>query len=365
MRTNQAGALCVGLCAFSIWAMADQVVMKNGDRISGALVKKDAKTLTIKSEFFGVVTLPWEQIETVKADTPINVVLPGNQTVKGTLATSEGKVEVVAGADKRQVPAADIVALRNSDEQRAYERLQAPRLADLWAGGGTIGWTGTRGNAQTATWSTGLNAARVTNTGKLFTYFNAIRASARVKVSKAKEPDLFDNQQTAQAVRGGWGYNRNLKPRLFFNGFNDWEYDRFQNLDLRTVIGGGLGFNAWKAERGRLDLVGGLAYNREKFDPVRPLLPFVRNGAEAYWGDDINYKLSTRTSFFQGFRMFNNLQDRARWRMNFDAGATTQLTKWLTWNLAISDRFLNVPASVDRKKNDFLYTTGFGFSFAR
>ena len=356
MRVQQLGAICVGLLTLAAVALGDQVVMKNGDRISGGLVKKDAKTLTIKSEFFGVVTLPWDQIDSVKADTPINVVLPGNQTVKATLATAGDKVDVVAaGADKRQVAAADIVALRNGDEQKAYERLLAPRLADLWAGGATIGWTGTSGNAKTASFAIGMNAARVTNTDKLFTYFNSIRASASVNKLSS---------QTAQAVRGGWGYNRNLKPRVFFNGFNDWEYDKFQSLDLRMVLGAGLGFNAWKAERGRFDILGGMAYNREKFDPGLPLTPFTRNGADAYWGDDFNYKLSSRTSFFQGFRMFNNLQNSNRWRVNFDAGANTQLTKWLTWNLAISDRFLNLPVT-GRLKNDFLYTTGLGFTFAK
>ncbi len=356
MRVHQLGAICVAMLTLANAALGDQVVMKNGDRISGGLVKKDAKTLTIKSEFFGVVTLPWDQIESVKADTPINVVLPGNQTLKATLATAGDKVDVVAaGADKRQVAPADIVALRNGDEQKAYERLQAPRLADLWAGGATVGWAGTSGNAKTATFAIGMNAARVTNTDKLFTYFNSIRASASLnKVSS----------QTAQAVRGGWGYNRNLKPRVFFNGFNDWEYDKFQSLDLRMVIGAGLGFNAWKAERGRFDVLGGMAYNREKFDPGLPLKPFTRNGADAYWGDDFTYKLNSRTSFFQGFRMFNNLQNSNRWRMNFDAGANTQLTKWLTWNLALSDRFLNLPVA-GRLKNDFLYTTGLGFTFAK
>ena len=347
--------------------MADQVVMRNGDRVSGALVKKDAKTLTIKSEFFGLVTLPWDQVETVKADTPITVQLPGSATMQGTLATTGDKVEVIAGGDKRQVAPADIVALRNADEQKAYERLLAPRLADLWAGTATIGWAGTSGNAKTATFSTGMNAARVTNTDKLFVYFNSIRASATVNTT---------NAQTAQAVRGGWGYNRNLTPRIFYNGFNDWEYDKFQTLDLRMVFGSGLGANVWKGERGRFDLLGGLAYNREKFDPRQfipandPRLtnpataPFTRNGAEAYWGDDFTYKLNARTSLFQGFRMFNNVQKSERWRMNFDAGASTQLTKWLTWNVSISDRFLNLPVP-GRKKNDFLYTTGFGISFAR
>jgi putative salt-induced outer membrane protein len=352
-RATSCSILALGLTAV---ALADQVVMKNGDRISGSFVKKDAKTLTIKSDFFGVVTLPWDQIENVKADTPINVVLPGNQTVKGTLASAGDKVEVAAaGAETRQVAAGDIVALRNADEQKSYERLLAPRIADLWAGTASIGWTGTRGNAKTATFATALNSARVTNTDKLFLYFNSIKASATINKTDA---------ETAQAVRGGWGYNRNLKPRIFFNGFNDWEYDKFQNLDLRMVIGAGLGANVWKAERGRFDLLGGLAYNREKFDPGLPLKPFVRNGADAYWGDDFTYKLNSRTNFYQGFRMFNNLSHGDRWRMNFDAGASTQLTKWLNWNLAISDRFLNLPVT-GRLKNDFLYTTGFGISFAR
>jgi putative salt-induced outer membrane protein YdiY len=172
------------------------------------------------------------------------------------------------------------------------------------------------------------------------------------------------NAQTAQAVRGGVAYNRNLKPRIFLNIFNDWETDRFQFLDLRTVVGGGLGVNVWKAERGRLDLLGGLAYNRERFDPVRPALAFTRNGADGYFGNDFNYKVGTRTSLFQSFRMFTNLQQSERYRVNFDVGATTQVTRWLTWNLGLSDRFLNLPAA-GRKKNDFLYTTGFGFSFAR
>jgi putative salt-induced outer membrane protein YdiY len=348
------GVLLAGVAIFVLGARADQVIMRNGDRVSGAFVKKDAKTLTIKSEFFGVVTLPWDQIETVKADTPITVELAGKSTVQGTLVTAGDKVEVVSGGDKRQVAPADIVALRNADEQKAYERLLAPHLSDLWAGAATIGWAGTAGNARTATWATGLNAARITNADKISIYFNSIKASATIRQV---------NSQTAEAVRGGWGYNRNLKPRVFFNFFNDWEYDKFQNLDLRTVIGAGLGYNTWKGERGRLDLVGGLAYNREKFDPA-PDKPFVRNGAEAYWGDDFTYKLNKRTSFFQGFRMFNNLTQSDRWRMNFDTGATTQLTKWLTWNLSLSDRFLNLPAT-GRKKNDFLYTTGFGISFAR
>jgi hypothetical protein len=343
------------LCA-AVAAHADQITMTNGDRVTGSIVKKDAKSLTIKTELFGEVTLPWDKVQSIKADNALNVVLPEGKTVKATLATEDGKVQVTPpGQASTEVAPTQIIALRNDAEQKAYERLLDPGWGDLWAGTATIGWAGTKGNAATQTFTVGASGARVTNSDKTTLYFSAIRASATVNNLQA---------QTAQAVRGGWGYNRNLNKKLFVNTFNDWEYDRFQNLDLRIVLGGGLGYAAWRGERGRLDLVGGAAWNRESFDPPRPSLAFVRNSAEAYWGDDFTYKLNTRTNLFQNFRIFNNLTNTGTYRVNFDAGATTRLLKWLTWNIAISDRYLSNPVP-GRKNNDFLYTTGFGVSFAR
>jgi putative salt-induced outer membrane protein YdiY len=133
---------------------------------------------------------------------------------------------------------------------------------------------------------------------------------------------------------------------------------------LRFVLGGGLGYNVWKGERGRLDLQGGGAYNHEKFSPPSPAPEFTRNSAEAYWGEDAGYKLSEVTSLVQGFRMFNNLSNTGQYRMNFDLGANTRLLKWLSWNLGFSDRYLSNPVP-GRKNNDILYTTGIGIAFRK
>jgi len=40
------------LCACTLLS-ADQVVLKNGDTITGSIVKKDGGKLTLKSEFLG------------------------------------------------------------------------------------------------------------------------------------------------------------------------------------------------------------------------------------------------------------------------------------------------------------------------
>ena len=143
------------------------------------------------------------------------------------------------------------------------------------------------------------------------------------------------------------------------NVFNDYEYDRFQNLDLRFVLGGGLGFHAVKTEKSSLDLLAGFDFNHSKFST-----PLTRNSAELYWGDEYNLKLSSSTSLVQSFRMFNNLSDTGTYRVNFDIGASTKISKWLSWNVSLSDRYLSNPAP-GRKTNDLLYTTGLGITFAR
>ena len=50
---------------------ADQVVLTNGDTITGTIVKKDGDKLTIKSEFLGEVSMPWTSVKTLKSDAEV------------------------------------------------------------------------------------------------------------------------------------------------------------------------------------------------------------------------------------------------------------------------------------------------------
>jgi putative salt-induced outer membrane protein YdiY len=340
-------ALACGLFLFAVTSQADQVTLKNGDRVTGEILKKDAGTLTVKSTFMGIVAIPWDQVSDIKSDMPLTVVLPTGP-VQGAVATVDGRLQVQGRP--QPVPLADVVAVRNAAEQAAFERLQHPGLAALWAGTASLGFAGSAGNARTLTFTSGVNAARVTTTDKTSLYFSAIKASALANGR---------NSDTAQAVRGGVAYDHNITSRVFANAFNDYEYDRFQNLDLRFVIGGGLGFHALKTERSQLDLLAGVDYNHSKF-----ATPLTRNTAEFFGGDDYSLKVSGATSLVQTFRIFDDLKDTGIYRVNFDIGASTKISKWLNWNVSLSDRYLSRPAP-GRKSNDFLYTTGLGIIFAR
>jgi len=331
--------------------MADQIVMKNGDRVTGSVVKKDGNHLTVKADQLGAVVLPWDQVASITTTGPLNVVLADGRKAKEALATSGA---LIAIGTINAAPA-DVTSIRNDAEQAAVDKLLHPGWGQLWAGTASLGLAGTKGNAEALTFTVGANAARVTNSDKTSLYFNTIRASAKT--------NGVDNQ-TADAVRGGWAYNHNINPKLFAGVFNDYEYDKFQNLSLRFVIGGDFGYHVVKTKRSQLDALGGFDYNHASYFAVPGSPATSTSFAEFMLGDDYSFKLNGNTSLVQSARFFDSMSDTSAYRLNLDIGASTKIAKWLTWNVSLSDRYNNRPA-IGRKDNDFLYSTGLGITFAR
>jgi hypothetical protein len=341
--------LCLLLLSIVPLLSADQVVLKNGDTITGAIVKKDGAKLTIKSEFLGEVSMPWAAVKSLKSDGNLMVVLPGGESVLGKVNTVGDKLEVATPTGNKAAPLADVNAVRNAAEQHSFERLQHPRLLELWTGSYDMGLALARGNARTSTLTNAFNATRITRKDKVTVTFNEIYAAARLNGVSST---------TASAVRGGWAYNRDITPKFFVSTLNDYEHDRFQNLDLRFVAGGGLGLNAIKKEKANLSFVGGGDYERENFTNLK------RNSGEANFGDDFLYKFSSATSITQASRFFPNLTYTGEYRMNFDLAAVTVVKKWLAWHVSASDRFVSNPV-FGRQRNDLLLSTGFRVSFAK
>ena len=159
---------------------ADQIVLTNGDTITGSIIKKDGAKLTVKSEFLGEVSMPWSAVKSIKSDSELSVVLPSGETVKGKLASAGDQLQVVVGTQTTMAPLSGVSAVRNDAEQHNYERLQHPRFSELWIGNVDFGLALARGNSRTDTLTTAAAAARVTSTDKLSVYFNQIHGTARV-----------------------------------------------------------------------------------------------------------------------------------------------------------------------------------------
>ena len=94
----------------------------------------------------------------------------------------------------------------------------------------------------------------------------------------------------------------------------DFEYDKPQLLDLRSVFGAGFGYRAIRSDRTELDIFGGATYNRENYSTG-----VKRNSAEGLIGDDLSYKFNDRISLEQGFKFYPGITQLGKIRSLLDA----------------------------------------------
>jgi putative salt-induced outer membrane protein YdiY len=345
--------LCSGLGAR---ILADEVRLKNGDRITGTIIKADDKTLAIKTDYADIINISADVVAEINSEQTLWFALDDGKTVAGKVATKEGKYQIeTGGAALVSIEPGKVQAIRSRPEQEEYERLLRPSWLDLWDTDLNLGYSLTTGNIRATTLTFDTLMDRRTKRDRTTLY------AAYIKSSNKSDGVT---ETTANAIRGGARYEINLTDRWVAFGFSDFEYNEIQLLDLRAVPGGGIGYYFIRNDRTQFQVFGGGAYNREKYSTG-----VTRNSGELLVGEALSYKLSDRVSIEQRFQFFPNMSNTGEYRITLDSAVITKMTKWLTWNFIVSDRYISNPVFGSRN-NDLLLTTGVGvtldkFNFKR
>jgi YD repeat-containing protein len=343
---------------------ADQVSLNNGDRLTGTIVKSDAKTLVLKTEAAGEVTFQWAAIDTINSTQPLHVGLAGGQMVVGPVATKDGQILVTTATAGVVTAAKDSVQVIRSDpEEAAYdaamERLQHPHLGDFWSGTLDTGLSITRGNSATLSYNLAGRAVRQTDRDKITVYTSAVYG---------KNDTTTPSQVIAHQIAGGVRADINFRPRWFAFAATDFNSNALQNLNLQNVIDGGIGSHLIKTNNAQFDVFAGAGYNQEFFGaytlpPSTTVNPAVtQRNAEANVGETFSAKLGSRSTFNETFNYFPNLSGPSGYRYTFNTVLSTAISRWLGWQFSLNDNYLsNPPTGI--KGNDLLLSTGLRLTF--
>ena len=369
------------LTATAIPVFADQIVLKNGDKLTGSITKSDGKELVIKTDYAGDVTVKFDAIQSITSTGDLNVSL-GGKTAVGSVTTTGDDVVVATKSGPVEAPKASVTLVRSPAEQAAYEKTLHPGLGQGWAGGLNVGFALTAGNSETKNLNVGLTAVRTGFRDKLTLYENSIY-SATSKIALTPIP----SQATADSHGGGARYDHDFAGRVFGFGSGDFFSNSLQNLDLRYILGGGLGYHAIKKPNTTLDLLAGINYTHESFsdlvepNPLPPPTFLTYNHADSSAaltvGDNFMHKIGKNSVFTQSFLLYPSFSqtniafpadtpDNVRiLRGAVNLGFVTKFNKWLGWQLTLADVFDNHPlASTPRiERNDITFATGLNISF--
>lgn len=344
-------------CVLAVAVRADQVTLKNGDRITGTIVKSDAKTMVVKTDWAGELNVDWASVATITSSEPLYLELKNGKTVAGRITTEDGRFEVATGAGRVTALRDQVLTIRNNAEEERYDRLQHPGLREFWSGIFDTGLSLTRGNSALLAYNLSAKMARSVPRDKITAYATAVYAT---------DNTIPPGHTTAHAVLGGARIDYNFKPRFFVFGLADFAYDEFQHLDLRSVLGGGVGLHVIKTKATTLDVFAGADYDRESFSPNPPLVltSLTRNTAEVIAGEELSWSMSSRISLNERFSVFPNMSNVGEYRFQLDSTAATKLKTWLSWQITFTDRYLSNPLP-GLKSNDSLLSTGLRLTFGQ
>jgi putative salt-induced outer membrane protein len=360
-------AALIALIAFPGFAstvFADQITLKNGDHLSGTVVKSDGKTLLLHTDYAGDVTVQFDAITQLTTEKELHVTTADKKTVVGPVTTSDGKIEVATKAGATvEVPSAKVVLMRNDAEQEAYDKSMHPGLLHGWNGGVNLGFSVARGNSETTNLALAINAVHSTENDKTIMYLTSLDTKNQ----------LATPSTVANLITAGIRYDHNLNPRLFGFVAADFTSNALQDLDLRGMYGGGLGLHAINSDKITLDLLAGLNYTHETYSngavvtPVTIPPAFTSYGVTNRFlaltlGDELMVKAGKSTVVTQKFDFYPNLSDTGEYQGEFDLGTVTKISKWLGWQNQFTDIYVSNPP-VGTKKNDLVFTTGLNVSF--
>ncbi len=357
------------LLLLAIPALADQIVLKNGDRLTGSIAKSDGKVMVIKTDYAGDVTVKFDAIQSITSAGDLNVTL-GGKTVVGPVTTNGDNVVVATKtAGSVEAPKSSVTLVRSPAEQTAYEKSLRPGFAEGWAGGLNLGYAVTTGNSETKNLNVAFNAVRTGFHDKLTLYTNSVYAVNDKVVAPQTGP-----QTTSNSTGGGARYDHDLSARTFAFVSGDFFSNSLQDLDLRSILGGGFGAHVIKSAATTLDFLVGANYTHESYaglpnpNAPPPTYSVSHSLAALTVGDAFTHKLGKSTVVTQSFLFYPDLSNTGEYRGTFNFGTVTKINKWLGWQNAVGDVFVSDPPPVAPgtpriERNDLQISTGVAFTF--
>lgn len=218
--------------------------------------------------------------------------------------------------------------------------LPAPAAAgdSPWQGSAALSFSRSAGNTNGTTYSLAVDEARTTENDKLSAFASALYGKSQGVVSSDK-------------TRLGARYDHNLSGELFGFGLLEFEQDRMTNLDLRSGLGGGLGYHWLKGEDVTFDLFAGLSHNRSDM-----LTGNTVSTSEAILAEESTHAVTPDTRFKQKLSYYPGLQS-GEFRSVFDSGLVISLNSTMGLSISLQHKYnSNIGAGV--KHGDTVLLTG-------
>jgi len=221
--------------------LADEIHLVNGDRITGKFIKMEDNQLIFETDYAGQVAIDWQKVAQLLTDTPVKVILNDGKIIETTdlktiTPVMDPKKKEKSGFNLTQVKAIN-------PEQKPSVKITARVNAGVEI---------ERGNTDTDDFH--FDGEFIARTEKHRWTFDG---------ELDKEKSSGDTTAESWEATGIYDYFLTEKWFLFFKTL--FEHDKFADLDLRTYVGAGPGYQFFESKDLNLSVSAGPTYVYEDF----------------------------------------------------------------------------------------------------
>lgn len=238
----------IAFAAFLGVAHADVIETKNGAHIVGKVLKIDAGSVLVDTDYAGKIAIKQSEVTAIATDAPIAVRLASGTRIDGKVSSAGGSLQV-AGADGTIITTVDKVAASWPTGGKDPEIVALERG---WAYEASVDVVGKSGNKSQLGTSAALRATLAGAFDKLVFY-------------TAYDRQTTDGTKSADQFKAGVDYQSN------FSGKNSWYvrdeggFDRIKDIQFYDVAAFGLGYDLIKQPKHTLTGRLGLSYRNENY----------------------------------------------------------------------------------------------------
>lgn len=330
------GLACLLFLLGTSMGLADEIILVNGNILTGEIVKLEGGKLTIKTDYSQPIEVETAKIKKVTTDKPVDVYLVSGEVLKGKIMTvEEGKIAVEPAPG--QTPT-------TVEWPKVASMVTPPKVPPKWKGNIAIGATQQSGNTERKGASVGAEAIRKTDMDR-FTF--------RFLWNYAEDKDDITARNTYGLLKYDYFFTKKVYAYLALEGYND----KFKDWRFRYVVGPGVGYQIWDDEVKMLLVEGGVAYSYEdryagqNFDYMAARL-----------AADFRYKFGKYVTFADQLVIYPSLKYGGEYTLRNEASLLSPLGA--SWSLKFSNIFernSDPPPGVE--KDDVQWILALQYSF--
>ncbi len=226
-------------------ASADELIMNDGSRLLGEVIKRENGTLEFKTTYAGVIKVKWAEVSELHTDRPMQLMLDdkSTRTAQQIRNTEDG---IYLDDDIEPTFAQSELAFINPEPWRTGEGYKL-------GGRANFALDKERGNT---------DKDEINIDGDLTWRFR----HDRFKTYGELERDRNNNQKIKDKWKLLNNYDHFLNKKWYAGTFLGFEHDRFADLNLRTIIGPKTGYQWFEGKDMNLSTEIGPMYTDEDFD---------------------------------------------------------------------------------------------------